>query len=165
MIADCTLINCAAAICTGENDATGIRKCWGSVACPTGRCPTGYEQGAFCYSNGNSEKYKVCCTSPSLAGAKPPPPLLRPPPPPAPPSAPPSPAPPPSPPLRGCSGNPGHCSSCGGGTCLKDFCPSGDVKARGLRISAINMHLESHADTLSTVPCLQHADIGSLTPR
>ncbi len=122
--ARCTLYH------AGETDSSGSRKCWGRVGCPTGTCPEEYVQGSFCYSNGDSKQYKVCgCNSSTLAIINPIATLLVPPSPPSPEPPAPPPAPPP-PPLRGCSGNPEHCSSCGSGTCLKDFCPSGDVKVR-----------------------------------
>jgi hypothetical protein len=56
-------IVCNVVSSTCENDTTGIRKCWGFVTCPLGTCPDGYEEGFFCYSDGNSANDKVCCAA------------------------------------------------------------------------------------------------------
>ena len=36
-------------------------KCWGTITCPLGTCPPGFEAGSFCFSDGNSANDKVCC--------------------------------------------------------------------------------------------------------
>ena len=36
-------------------------KCWGVVRCTGASCPPGYQNGQFCFQDGGSANFKVCC--------------------------------------------------------------------------------------------------------
>ncbi len=57
--------NCPASVaCDYEGSAafcTQGSKCWGRLTCSGGTCPPGYEEGQFCFQDGGSANFKVCC--------------------------------------------------------------------------------------------------------
>jgi hypothetical protein len=41
-------------------------RCWGTISCPTGTCPAGFEEGSFCVSQNSifGNDLQVCCAIP-----------------------------------------------------------------------------------------------------